>query len=79
MKEREIVASDLQSSESLQSYDWYVALWRQGVVPWADLPSSEKTLITKAKEEKMGQIKTMKTNSKRRKHLRLATWNERSL
>jgi hypothetical protein len=39
----------------------------------------KKTLITKEKEEKMGQINTMKTNSKRKKNLRLATWNVRSL
>jgi hypothetical protein len=39
----------------------------------------DKTLITKEKEEKMGQINTMKTNSKRRKDLQLATWNVRSL
>jgi hypothetical protein len=37
-----------------------------------------KTLITKEKEEKMRQINTM-TNSKRKKDLRLATWNVRSL
>jgi hypothetical protein len=36
-------------------------------------------LNLKEKEEKMGQINTMKTNSKRRKDLRLATWNVRSL
>jgi hypothetical protein len=35
-------------------------------------PSTEKTLITKKKEEKMGQINTMKTNRKQRKDLRLA-------
>jgi exonuclease III len=39
----------------------------------------KKTPITKEKEEKMGQINTMKTNSKRKKDLRLATWNVRSL
>jgi hypothetical protein len=39
----------------------------------------KKTLISKEKEEKMGQINTMKTNSKRRTELRLATWNVRSL
>jgi hypothetical protein len=39
----------------------------------------KKTLITKEKEEKMGQINTMKTNSKQRKDLRLATWNVLSL
>jgi cell division protein FtsI/penicillin-binding protein 2 len=33
----------------------------------------EKTFITKEKEEKMGQINTMTTNSKRRKDLSLAT------
>jgi hypothetical protein len=53
----------------------YVALRRQGVVRCASSPSTEKTLITKEKEEKMRQINTMKTNSKRRKDLRLATWN----
>jgi hypothetical protein len=42
-------------------------------------PSTEKTVITREKEEKMGQVNTMKTNSKRRKDLRLATWNLRSL
>jgi exonuclease III len=36
-------------------------------------------LNLKEKEEKMGQINTMKTNSKRKKDLRLATWNVRSL
>jgi hypothetical protein len=41
--------------------------------------SRKKTLITKEKEEKMGQINTMKTNSKRKKDFRLATWNVRSL
>jgi hypothetical protein len=46
---------------------------------WANSISTEKTLITKEKEEKMGQINTRKTNSKRRKDLRLATWNVRSL
>jgi hypothetical protein len=40
-------------------------------VRWANSPSTEKTLITKEKEEKMGQINTMKTNSKRRKDLLL--------
>jgi hypothetical protein len=35
--------------------------------------------MTKEIEETMGQINTMKTNSKRRKDLRLATWNVRSL
>jgi hypothetical protein len=48
-------------------------------VRWANYPSTEKTLITKEIEEKMGQINKMKTNSKRRKDLRLATWNVRSL
>jgi hypothetical protein len=37
------------------------------------------TLITKEKEEKMEQINTMKTNTKRRKDLRLGTWKKRSL
>jgi hypothetical protein len=40
----------------------YVALRRQGVVRWATFPSTEKTFITKEKEEKMGQINMMKTN-----------------
>jgi hypothetical protein len=44
----------------------YVALRRQEVVRWANSPSTEKTLITKEKEEKMGHINTMKTNSKRK-------------
>jgi hypothetical protein len=58
----------------------YGALRRQEVVRWANSPSTlKKTLITKEKEEKMGQINTMKTNSKRRNDLRLATWNVRSL
>jgi hypothetical protein len=56
-----------------------VALRRQEVMRWANSPSTEKTLITKEKEEKMGQINTMKTKSKRRKDLRLYTWNVRSL
>jgi exonuclease III len=42
-------------------------------------PAHGKTLITKEKEEEMGQIDTVKTNRKRRKDLRLATWNVRSL
>jgi hypothetical protein len=42
-------------------------------------PRLGKTLNTKEKEEIMGKISTMKTNSKRRKDLRLATWNVRSL
>jgi hypothetical protein len=50
-----------------------VALRRQEVGRWAITP------ITKEKEEKMGQIYTMKTNSKRRKDLRLTTWNVQSL
>jgi hypothetical protein len=79
MKEREIVASDLQRSGYTQRLFQYVALRRQEVVRWTNSPSTEKTLITKLKEEKMGQINTMKTNSKRRKDLRLANWNERSL
>jgi hypothetical protein len=57
----------------------YVALRRQEVVQWANSPTTEKTLITKEKEEKMGQINTMKTNRKRSKDLRSATWNVRSL
>jgi hypothetical protein len=57
----------------------YVALRRQEVVQWKNSPSTVKTLITKEEEEKMGQINTMKTNSKRRKDLRLASWNVRSL
>jgi hypothetical protein len=57
-----------------------VALRRQEVVRWANSPSTEKTLITKEKEEKMGQINMMQTDdSNRRKDLRLATWNVRSL
>jgi hypothetical protein len=55
----------------------YVALSNTWGCAYA--PPTEKTLITKEKEEKMGQINTMKTNSKRRKDLRLATWNLRSL
>jgi hypothetical protein len=39
----------------------------------------KKTLITKEKEEKMGQINTINTSSKRRKDLRMTTWNVRSL
>jgi hypothetical protein len=39
----------------------------------------KKTLITNENGEKMGQINTMKASSKRRKDLRLATWNVRSL
>jgi hypothetical protein len=45
----------------------YVALRRQEVMRWAISFSTEKKLITKEKEEKMGQINTMKSNSKRRK------------
>jgi hypothetical protein len=47
----------------------YGALRRLEIVRWANSPSTEKTLIKKEKEEKMGQINTMKTNSKRRKDL----------
>jgi exonuclease III len=43
------------------------------------LPIHGKTLITKGKEEKIRRINTMKTNSKHRKELRLATWNVSSL
>jgi hypothetical protein len=43
----------------------YVAHRRQEVVRWANSPSTEKTLM-KEKEEKLGPINTMKTNSKRR-------------
>jgi hypothetical protein len=49
-------------------------------VRWANSPSTEKTLITKEKEEKMVQINTMKTNSiSPFDWPRLATWNVRSL
>jgi hypothetical protein len=41
----------------------YVALRCEESVRWANSPSTEKTLITKEKEEKMGQINTMKTKS----------------
>jgi hypothetical protein len=41
--------------------------------------SRKKTLIAKEKEEKMAQINTMKTNSKRRNDLRLVIWYVRSL
>jgi hypothetical protein len=64
---------------SLNSDHQYVAFRRQEVVRWANSLSMEKTLITKEKEEKMGQINTMKIKSKRRKDLQLATWNVRSL
>jgi hypothetical protein len=36
-------------------------------------------LLRKKKKKKMGQINTRKTNGKRRKDLRLATWNVQSL
>jgi hypothetical protein len=52
----------------------YVALRRKEVVRWAISPFTEKTLITREKEEKIRQI-----NSKRKKDLRLAPWNVRSL
>jgi hypothetical protein len=78
MKERES-ESDLQRSDYTQGNHQYVALRCQGVVGWANSLSTKKTLITKEKEVKMGQINTMKTISKRRKDLRLATWNVRSL
>jgi hypothetical protein len=92
LKERVIVASDLQRSGYTQPSEpsrvadcngvtgclkgdhQYVALRCQEVVRKANSP-----LITKEKEEKMGQINTMKTNSKRRKDLRLVTWNVRTL
>jgi hypothetical protein len=84
MKEREIVASDLQKSgytqrlilvsDILKGDHQYVTLRLQEVVLRATSQFTEKTLIAK-----MGQINTMKTNSKRRKDLRLATWNVRSL
>jgi hypothetical protein len=48
-------------AECLKGDYQYVALRRQEVVRWANSPSMEKTLITKAKEEKMGQTNTMKT------------------
>jgi hypothetical protein len=48
-------------------------------VRWANAPSTEKALITKEKEEKMEKINAMKTNSKRRTDLRLATWKVQSL
>jgi hypothetical protein len=82
MKQREIVASDLQRCGYTQCLEaancngmtgclkgdhQYVALRRQEVVRWAISFSTEKKLITKEKEEKMGQINTMKSNSKRRK------------
>jgi hypothetical protein len=57
----------------------YVAFRRQEVARVTKSPSTKKTLITKEKEDKIGQINTMKTNRKRRKDLRLATWNVRSL
>jgi hypothetical protein len=60
-------------------HQYVVALRRQGVVRWVDSPSTEQTLNTKEKEEKMGQTNTMKTNTKLGKDLRLATWNVRSL
>jgi hypothetical protein len=63
----------------LKGDNQYVALRRQEVVGWANSPSTAKTFITKEKEEKIGQVNTMKTNSKRRKDLRLPTWNVRSL
>jgi hypothetical protein len=63
----------------LKGHHQYVALRRQEVVRWANSPSTEKTLFTKEKEEKMEQINRMKTNSKRKKDKRLATWNVRSL
>jgi hypothetical protein len=74
MKDREIVVSDPSGAADcncmtgcLKGDHQYVALWRQGVVRWANSPSTEKTLIKKEKEEIMSQINTMKTNSKRRK------------
>jgi hypothetical protein len=86
MKEREIVASDLQKSgytqrlilvsDILKGDHQYVTLRLQEVVLRATSPFTEKTLIAK---EKIGQINTMKTNCKRRKDLRLVTWNVRSL
>jgi exonuclease III len=42
-------------------------------------PSNVRRLCDGLKRKKIGQIKTMKTNSKRRKDLRLATWNVRLL
>jgi exonuclease III len=64
MKEREIEASDLQKSVHY--------------VRWTNSPFSEKNPYYEIKEE-MGPINTMMTNSKRKKDLRLATWNIRSL
>jgi hypothetical protein len=93
MKEREIVASDVQRSGytqrpsgaadcnsmtgCLKGDHQYGALRRQEVVRSANSQSTEKTLITKEKEENMGQINTMKTISKRKKDVRLTTWNVR--
>jgi hypothetical protein len=42
----------------------YVALRRQEVVRWDNSPSTEKTLITKEKEEKIGQINTIKKDAR---------------
>jgi hypothetical protein len=64
--------------EFLKGDHQYMALHRQEVVRCVNSPSTEKTLNTKEKEEKMGQISTMKTNNKRKKDLRLDTWNVRS-
>jgi hypothetical protein len=51
-----------------------VALRSYGVVQRTNFPSTEKTVIQKEEQEN-----TVKTNDKRRKDLRMATWNVRSL
>jgi hypothetical protein len=51
----------------LKGHRQYVALRRQGLCDGLIPPSTEKTLITKEKEEKKKQIDTMKNNSKRKK------------
>jgi hypothetical protein len=57
----------------------YMVLRCQEVVRCANPPSTDKLLITKKKGENMGQIITMKTNSKRKKDLQVAIRNVRSL
>jgi hypothetical protein len=81
MKEREIVASHLQRSSYTQRLvpvgrltATVCGLPTSGVCAIVQFPVHGKNTYYERKEEKMGQINnTMKTNSKRRKNLRLAT------
>jgi hypothetical protein len=49
-----------------------MALRRQGVVQRENSPTTENTII---QNEEVAKTERIKTNSKRRKDLRMATWN----